>query len=206
MTESSTVSAKRPVWAMYVLLLLFASPFLVSWWMYYFTELGRDGGAYSHGQLILPPIPMEDMTLFDPGAGMREHHLHGKWNLLYISNGGCDHRCDQRLSLMRQLWLAAGNDNYRLQRVLMITNITDKPVIYQQLNKYNGQLVVMIKDSNSKNIENLFKQGTEDRPLDSGRLYLIDPLGNLMMSYPLGIDPTGIIKDLKRLLKYSRIG
>ena len=37
-------------------------------------------------------------------------------------------------------------------------------------------------------------------------IYLIDPLGNLMMRFPKDADPARMVKDLKRLLKISRIG
>ena len=37
-------------------------------------------------------------------------------------------------------------------------------------------------------------------------IYLVDPLGNLMMRYPRDPDPAKLVKDLQRLLRYSRIG
>jgi len=37
-------------------------------------------------------------------------------------------------------------------------------------------------------------------------IYLVDPLGNLMMRYPRDPDPAKLLKDLQRLLRYSRIG
>ena len=37
-------------------------------------------------------------------------------------------------------------------------------------------------------------------------IYLIDPLGNLMMRFPRDPEPGRMIKDLSRLLKASRIG
>ncbi|MGE4570724.1 MAG: hypothetical protein AAEF72_05275, partial [Gammaproteobacteria bacterium] len=38
-------------------------------------------------------------------------------------------------------------------------------------------------------------------------IFLIDPLGNIMLYYqPDGFDIKRVIKDLKRLFKYSRIG
>jgi hypothetical protein len=37
-------------------------------------------------------------------------------------------------------------------------------------------------------------------------IYVIDPLGNLMMRYPRDADPNGMKKDFVRLLKVSRIG
>ena len=38
------------------------------------------------------------------------------------------------------------------------------------------------------------------------QIYLIDPLGNVMMSYPKDATAKGMQKDLKRLLKVSKIG
>jgi len=37
-------------------------------------------------------------------------------------------------------------------------------------------------------------------------IYLIDPLGNLMLRFPRDPDPSRMVKDLQRLLKASRIG
>ncbi len=37
-------------------------------------------------------------------------------------------------------------------------------------------------------------------------IYLIDPLGNLMMSYAPGAKPKGMLEDMKRLLRLSQIG
>ena len=38
------------------------------------------------------------------------------------------------------------------------------------------------------------------------RIYMIDPAGNLMMSFPSSAEPALINKDIKRLLKASQIG
>lgn len=49
--------------------------------------------------------------------------------------------------------------------------------------------------------------GTGTTPAsEAGRIYIIDPLGNLMMSYAPGAPPKGLLEDLKKLLKLSRIG
>jgi hypothetical protein len=37
-------------------------------------------------------------------------------------------------------------------------------------------------------------------------IYLIDPYGNLMLRFPPGLDPKSMLKDIKHLLKVSRIG
>jgi hypothetical protein len=43
-------------------------------------------------------------------------------------------------------------------------------------------------------------------PLPAGQVYLIDPLGNLVLRYPPGFAPEGLGDDLARLLRLSRIG
>ncbi|MDP4800593.1 MAG: cytochrome C oxidase subunit I, partial [Burkholderiaceae bacterium] len=40
----------------------------------------------------------------------------------------------------------------------------------------------------------------------AAHLWLVDPLGNLMMRFPTDADPTRIKTDLMKLLKASRIG
>jgi hypothetical protein len=45
-----------------------------------------------------------------------------------------------------------------------------------------------------------------DAGFTGDRIYLVDPLGNLMMRFPAEPDPSRIIRDLQRLLKYSGFG
>jgi hypothetical protein len=40
----------------------------------------------------------------------------------------------------------------------------------------------------------------------SEHIYIVEPLGNVMLRFPVDPDPKGIMKDLKQLLKASQIG
>jgi hypothetical protein len=40
----------------------------------------------------------------------------------------------------------------------------------------------------------------------SDHIYIVDPLGNLMLRFPKDPEPGRMLKDLARLLKVSRIG
>jgi len=99
-----------------------------------------------------------------------------------------------------------GRDSERLQRVLMLVDAADEAAVQRRLQQYPGQLLALINPEASDALAGIFTLANGDLPLDAGRLYLIDPRGNLMMSYPPDTDPMGIIKDLNRLLKYSGIG
>jgi len=63
--------------------------------------------------------------------------------------------------------------------------------------------LIRIKPSNS-----LVKKMTDIRKGDipEGMMFLIDPLGNLMMQYEPGFDPYQVKSDLMHLLKISQIG
>jgi hypothetical protein len=46
-----------------------------------------------------------------------------------------------------------------------------------------------------------------DGPVGSaGRIYLVDPLGNLFMSYPADAPDKALLTDLRKVLKLSHIG
>ena len=40
----------------------------------------------------------------------------------------------------------------------------------------------------------------------AGRIYIVDPLGNLMMSYAPNAPQKALLEDLRKLLKLSHIG
>jgi hypothetical protein len=183
-----------------VLVVIFAAPMTVSWLLFRFTDVGRGSGG--HGDLIQPPRPLPDMPLADPaGAAGR---LHGKWTLLYLAPAECTAPCADALQRMRQVRLALGTDADRVQRVLILAG-REEPPSGQLAESWPGLYVLIGAGTRFVPIDTFSAAAGED-PLSAGRLYLIDPLGMLMMSYPPQADPAGIIKDLKRLLRYSRIG
>ena len=198
--------AKKPV-TLLLLFAVFALPPLLSWFLYNYTAIGKTPGTGQHGTLIIPPRPVPDWHLVNPldetGAGAR---LHGKWSLVYLLNEKCLEACRRNLYKMRQLRLATGKYARRLQRIVLVANNDRDALGKEQLSDYPGQLLLFPEAADSDGLKALFRLSPDDRPFGRDRLYLVDPLGNLMMSYAAGTEPDGIIKDLKRLLKYSRIG
>lgn len=185
-----------------VLAVIFLSPIVLSWILFSFTDVGRDEENHGHGVLIDPPRNIQDRELTDPAAGQGGIRLYGKWSLVYLASGKCGPDCDTGLYTMRQLRLAMGPDAHRVQRVLFVLNPAGPVLSDRQLNSYSGQTIAGVDEE----VLQTFKLTDAESPVKLRRLYIVDPLGNLMMSYPTGTDPAGIIKDLKRLLKYSRIG
>lgn len=187
-----------------ILFAVFALPPLLSWYAFNYTDLGKQRSTGGHGTLIAPPRLLPAWDLVDQRGTPTP--LHGKWTLVYPLNGKCGEDCLQNLYRMRQLRLAVGKNVGRVQRAVLVVNRDRDAVTVEQWQDYPGQLLLFPENMDGDALRSLFALSAGDRPFAGDRLYLIDPLGNLMMSYARTADPKGIIKDLSRLLKYSRTG
>lgn len=197
--------AKKSRITLLALLLLFIVPLLLSWWLFYYADGQVPTKSASHGDLITPPRPLPDANLYNPVFPDTQYTLYGKWSLVSLSANSCDNMCLENMYRMRQIQMAAGRYSRRVQRLVLIKNTTLAEMLAGQLQDYRGQLSLDIDAVDEKFIH-AFRINEDEDLFSQGRLYIIDPLGNLMMSYPHDADPIGIIKDLKRLLKLSMIG
>ncbi len=197
------MTARKPA-ILIILFAVFALPPFLSWYAFNFTDLGKQRDTGGHGMLIAPPRPLPDWTLVDRGGATTR--LHGKWTLVYPLSGKCGEVCLQNLYKMRQLRLATGKNAGRVQRAMLVVGRDRNVLTQEQWRDFPGQLLLFPENIDDDALTSLFEHSAGDRPFAADRLYLVDPLGNLMMSYAGNAEPSGIIKDLGRLLKYSRIG
>lgn len=105
---------------------------------------------------------------------------------------------------MRQIRLALGKELGRVQHVLLYRG----PAPAKEAISVEHPDLIFAEADLRRNAEflNAFTEYRQHGLFDAGRIYIIDPLGNLVLSYQQGVDPSGILQDLKRLLKLSRIG
>lgn len=202
--STATRQQKKTRLTIVLLFAIFLAPLVGSWILYKFTDLGRDGGAASHGDLILPPKTLEDVALRDPFDEEKETQLHKKWSLFYFSKKGCDDQCLKNVYSMRQIRLAVGKHFERVQRVILVDVITDEEALKKSLENFKGQLILDSEKVDQAFIDAFKVEGVED-PYTAGRFYIIDPLGNLMMSYAPDHNPKGVIQDLTKIFRVSRI-
>ena len=121
--------------------------------------------------------------------------------MLYVGDGRCDGRCRAALVLMRQTRLALNADMTRVQRIFLATgNCCDRAYLEAE----HPDLAVALAD-NDAGAQLL--AAFPDRPEADASIYVIDPLGNLMMRHAPEPPPAkGLLEDLRRLLKLSHIG
>jgi hypothetical protein len=139
------------------------------------------GRAGNYGELITPR-----MLSAPPFPELR-----GKWVMVSFDAAACDAYCEKKLYFMRQTRKAQAKEQVRLERLWVITD-AGAP---------RAELLAAIEGTR---IARTPADGFPGNPLD--HIYLVDPLGNLMLRYPRDPDPSKMIKDLQRLLKYSRVG
>lgn len=186
-----------------LLILMFLLPVAGSWYLVFFTDYARDsgsGGGAEHGSLIKPPRHLEDASLMRVNEDSTEQvSLYGKWTMLFFVDGPCDTRCEDSLYRLRQIRLATGRQMQRLQRVAIIDEVESSQFSDKLSKSYPGQLYVSKKDLGED-----FLQQFQGLDLDGkATIFLVDTRGFLMMHYPGDTDPSGIIRDLKRLLRIS---
>ncbi len=198
MSELSIKSSrKRFLW----LAALFFAPLAVAFLLYY-GELWRPQGSTNKGELIHParPLPAVSLTLAD-GSASSADLLQGKWSWVYIGDGQCDARCRTALTDTRQARLLLAEKMDRIQRVFLAAG-TCCDMAY--LNAEQPGLIVA--RFNNAEIANVFPVYNDVPLASAGRIYLVDPLGNLMMSYAAETPSMGLLEDIKKLLKLSHIG
>ena len=183
----------RSNFMLWLVLAACVTPFIASTAMFYFWPRDK---RMNYGELITPH-PLPELVLQDPdGRPVPLSALKGKWTLVQVDEGRCLTLCREKLYKMRQIRLAQGKNMDRVQRLwVVIHDDIPNPEVMAQ---HQGALVL--------------RAGRHDAasflPIGSSQLdhiWIVDPLGNVMMRYGRDADPSRIKNDLARLLRVSRI-
>ena len=178
------MTAKKEFW---MLLAMFILPIAFGTLFFYANPNYFSESTVNYGELVRPVIATDESDIGIDGSAS----LQGIWTMVYVSSR-CDEACEKAVADMKTIRTLMNADMRRIQRMIIIKDNStptsdDKGLIRarvtsekltQSLKKYTGNAI-----------------------------FLIDPIGNIMLYYePKNIDIRLVIKDLKRLFKYSRIG
>lgn len=188
-------------------LLLIAAIFLVplaaAAWLYYGGQGLQPEGRTNAGRLLQPIINVNEALAEAAGepltvSGLTGGASEGNWVLLYRNPSACDETCEAALYRMRQSRLMLGRDMTRLVRVFLHGDIEPDKVRLEA--EHDGLVTI-----NNRGLDGILDR---KRPADlaPGGLYLIDPLGNLVMYFTAELSPEAMVEDIEHLLDLSRIG
>lgn len=189
---------RRGRWSMVAVLLVCAAPIIASYITYHFI---KPEGRTNYGDLIDPrqyPIPAMASSTLD-GKPQKLEDFKGKWIMVKVGGSACDQKCQDMLFMMRQLRTMQGKEADRIERVWLITD--KEPLETFMLRVEDGTRFLRAPADAVGKWLPLAPGGKVEE-----HIYLIDPLGNLMMRFPKDADPSKVKKDIYKLLKASAIG
>jgi len=181
------------------MLIFFVTPIVAVIAMY---KLDWRPQGTSAGELVTPArqLNLQQPLLLSDGQLVSSSTWKDKWSMVYVA-AECTEKCTAKLHIMRQLHVSLYKEFPRMQRVLLTTtqDVAGLKNLYPEL---------MIINQPSTEISGFSAQFELNGELavSSDRIYLVDPLGNLMMSFAADTDPALIRKDITRLMKYSWAG
>lgn len=177
-----------------LLLGVFALPVVAAYLAYFGW---RPAGHSNYGELLkAAPLHQTTGATLD-GASFNLEALRGKWVMVKIGASNCDEDCVRQLYLMRQIRITQGKEQSRIERLWVLSDRGTPDA--SLLQAHAGLRVWRPADAD---FAAQFK-GSPDR---KAHIYLVDPLGNLILRFPVEPDAKRMMKDLKLLLKASQIG
>lgn len=155
---------------------------------FYFSDYHFDFlGKKNYGELLKPARPFASFQLRHPnGVPFLLKEFEGRWALLFAMPASCDQRCQKKIFQIQQMQIALGKYQDRLLKFVVVSEREPLPLS----DKYNIQEEAVLIGFDST----LWKEG---------QLYLMDPSGALILSYPPQFEGTKVLNDLRHLIKLS---
>ena len=190
-------SSKPPsLFALWAVVVVCAAPILAAFIVYFFFK--PTGSTNNYGQLLMPQRPavtLNGKTL--EGQTFEFSQLSGKWSMVIAAGSSCDVVCQTQLYNMRQIRTSTGKNRDRVERIWLV--IDNAPIDIPLLKQHEGLTVVRVEPAR-------LLPWLAARPEElAGRMWFVDPRGNLMMQYSPGADPKGIRQDLSKLLYVNKV-
>jgi hypothetical protein len=191
----NAVNARMGRIKMVLLMLVAASPVILSYFTYYVI---RPEGRQNYGELIEPlrPIPAGLKGVNAQRQEVELTSLKNQWLFVSVGDSLCDERCQNHLYYQRQIREGLGKEKDRLDWVWLRTG---SPELSEVLQLATAQAVVLHMQAQdiAAWLEPAPGYGLADH------LFVVDPMGNWMMRFPAQADPKQMRRDINRLLRAS---
>lgn len=160
-------------------------PLFGAYWLYESSRSGKPWGTTNRGELLDPVVSVAELKLsaVDGKASM----VSGHWWLVVVESDGCAIECQDAVHQLHQLHILLGRDASRVRRSLVALGSTP---LDEAVAKNYPELVLF------------------EAPMDALRpgVYIVDPLGNVVLRYGYREADKPVLEDMKQLLKVSHIG
>ncbi len=170
-----------------------------------------------HGTVINPPLPVTDFSLqTGDDVVFRLSEQKGKIVLLFFGYTSCPDVCPVTLATFKQVYDNLGENSQKV-RFVMITADPDRDTpdkVAEYVTRFNSEFIGLSGDM--KELDSIWKElGVFVEKQDSGSaagylvshtssVYVLDPNGSLLMTFPYGTSEIDMANDLSQLLKQSK--
>ncbi|MGB5598869.1 SCO family protein [Thiothrix litoralis] len=203
-TDNTLPPQQRSNRTLWILVIVCSFPYLAGWVYFQFMDKLPLPATTNHGSLVSPVRSVGELPLQDAdGTTFNVADLRGSWVLVTVADSACTTACQKNLYFLRQVRQAMGNERRRVERLLVLTETSQLLTLQEHLTEHAGMKVAIGPPASLQQLQTLLQN---PNPVAQDGLYIIDPLGNVMMSYPSDFNGELIIKDLRRLLKVSQVG
>ena len=160
-----------------LIVFVFILPFIFA--KYFFdNDATSTRGTTNHGSFLADEVSIASLADND------------HWVILQVIDGKCDASCQDNMYMLRQINTALGKDMGRVKRYLLNNN-TDENAVY-----FDNYPKVIVLDRS----ETLYNKLTK---MDE-RIFIADPFGKIILGYENDFIAKGLLKDIKKLLKFSK--
>jgi cytochrome oxidase Cu insertion factor (SCO1/SenC/PrrC family) len=154
--------------------------------------------------LIQPAVPLMPFSLQQEGGVFNLDTVRGLWTMLYMPAGECLDACQHNLYNMRQVRLALNHRMDRVQRAVLLESPAQLDDALRA--EHPGLMTASGSAAEQAALRDQVRAAEANMDPIPDAVYLIDPFGNVMMRFPADLPPESMLKDIKHLLKVSRIG
>lgn len=177
-----------------IVAMLFFGPLLAAFIIYYGPRDFAAGGGTQKGEFVEPTVTLVEASLTQPdGTATAPDWFRRRWSLLLYSPTGCADDCAKTADQLHRVWKLLNREQIRVQRALVTATGVDGP-------SGDDDLIVMWIEPGP------FASQLDAASGSAPQIFIADPLGNLVLRYPLDAPPKDVLTDMKKLLKLSRIG
>lgn len=176
--------------------LLFALPIVLAWVV--FSRGWLPHSTTNHGVLIQPPLALTPSGWTTrQGKPFQRTDLLGFWNLLLVVDGACQKPCVDTLDLLRRLRIALGADLGRVHLLLLQPQGSPAPSLPEVSMPVVSELLAP-----GERVAGLLAKSVDGGASGKG-VFIVDYRAYNMMTYSFPLDGSGMLKDVKHLLKLS---
>jgi len=199
MTEQTNENFKP--YMLWLLIFTFIAPIGAAYWLF---NVGGTENTVNKGEFVKAGVQLLDMKLqTTENKAATEKDLYGHWHMMVFMNDTCDKQCEETIYTVRQIKTSLHKESPRFVNVLIHF---DKNIDSEFKEKIKTHYANFDRYFADKEIFNRALDVSGDDLIKKNLIYIVDPIGNVILKYNKEKTAKDIISDIKRLLKASQIG